>query len=82
MSDYSANDDIKLYEEWCEWNKNNEPISFTEYCYQQGRADERDRIVEELENRIAEETLGRNVSDVGIGLKIALKVVRGGKNVQ
>lgn len=44
------------------------------------RAEERERIVRELENRIAEETLGRNVSDVGIGLKIALKIVIGGEN--
>lgn len=48
--------------------------------YEKGRAEERERIINELENRIAEETLGRNVSDVGIGLKIALKIVRGGEN--
>ena len=36
--------DIEFYESWCEYNKNNLPISFAEYCYQRGRADERETI--------------------------------------
>ena len=48
--------------------------------YERGIADERDRIIKELENRIADEVLGMVISDVGIGLRIALEIVRGGEN--
>lgn len=31
--------DIEFYEKWCEYNENNLPISFAEFCYKQGKAD-------------------------------------------
>ncbi len=50
-------------------------------AYEQGIADERERIIAELEEQLKDEILGdgKSVSDVGIGLEIALKIVRGGE---
>lgn len=44
-----------------------------------GAEEERERIIRELEEKLKDETLGSAISDVGVGIKIALKIVRGGE---
>lgn len=46
--------DIEFYEKWCEYNKNNLPISFAEFCYEQGRADEQLESIEDAKMRTKE----------------------------
>ena len=45
-------EDIELYEAWCEYNNNNLPISFTEFVYEQGRADAIEECCKQISERV------------------------------
>lgn len=66
--------DIKfLYKDWCEYSKENAPVSFAMYCYQQGRDD----AIDEYKNTLWEDIEARYKSDIKIlGFLPADKLLR------